>query len=762
VSPARAASPGGPASGHGASKDSAAPYGVAVFAEHAELLRGSAISPEVAQARGYRSADTRAQLERLGFKLSQRHVPGLVLPTWSPITKAIAGHQLRPDEPRWRDGRPVKYETAAERPVVVDCHPYTWQKLGDPAVPLIITEGIRKADSAISAGLCCVALLGVDMWRAKNDKGGIMALPELDAIAWNGRNVYIAFDSDAMVKVEVHRAMGRLARYLEARSNPPEVAFIYLPSGDGGAKVGLDDFFAAGHSVDELLSFASPELRPLPGDGDGTAHGEPEDTFEDVPEEPGARLLEDVVRFIGHFVAFARPEYLTAATLWAVHTHAVERFDSTPRLAVLSPEKQSGKSRLLEVLELLVPRPLLVANTTPAALFRSVAARQPTVMLDEVDAIFGPRAHDHEDLRALLNAGHRKGATVVRCVGDGANMEVAEFPAFAAVALAGIGDLPDTIADRSVILRMRRRSPDEAVEPFRCRLVEPEGDALRRRLAAWAKRHGDELGEHIPHLPAGLTDRPADVWEPLIIVADVAGGDWPERARQAATALVVEQADSATTLGVRLLEDVRSVFEDTGADRLSSKDLLDGLVALEEAPWGDLRGRPLDSRGLARRLKPYGVESRVVRIGEHTPRGYERSDFEDAWKRYLGEGTVRSSSSSTPQESATSATSATKGASTSGDGVADDGGDSGNVADASATGATSATSSDPLTSDVVDVADVALPGGDGTKTHAPPSGPPQVGPCRVCARATAFRDDHGQWLCRICSSVVVTADGWSV
>jgi putative DNA primase/helicase len=257
-------------------------YGSAVFPNHAELLAASGISFEVAEARRYRSADTKAQLERDGFTRVQRRPPGLLLPTWSPIKREIVGWQLRPDDPRvdQKRGRVVKYETAAERPVVVDAHPFTWDRLGDPNTPLFVTEGIRKADAAISVGLCCVALLGVWNWRGSNDEGGTTALPEWEAIALNNRRkVFIVFDSDVATKPEVRRALARLKGFLEARG--AEIFVVYLPAGASGEKVGLDDFLAAGHSVDELLALASPDLRAI----DPTESGELEGGGE------GAKLI---------------------------------------------------------------------------------------------------------------------------------------------------------------------------------------------------------------------------------------------------------------------------------------------------------------------------------------------------------------------------------------------------------------------------------------------------------------------------------------
>lgn len=375
-----------------------------------------------------------------------------------------------------------------------------------------------------------------------------------------------------------------------------------------------------------------------------------------------ADLLDDVEAFLARFVAYPSEACLVASALWAAHCHAVQRFESTPRLAYLSPEPGSGKSRALEVLELLVPRPLHAVNASPAALFRAVSddAGPPSILFDEVDTVFGAKAKDNEDVRGLLNAGHRKGATALRCVVRGKSIDVEEFPSFCAVALAGLGDLPDTIMSRSVVVRMRRRAPTERIEPFRHRLHAPEGHQLRDQLADWCALVGDELQAAWPKMPAGVADRDADVWEPLLALADVAGRDWPDRARVAAVALVTQAADRPATLGIRLLEDVRTCFLTSpsttlnyvGADTLSSSALLDLLVDLDESPWADLRGKPLDTRGLARMLKRYEVAPRVVRVGELTVRGYRREDLVDAWSRYLPPSPPARVTSATAQQPA--------------------------------------------------------------------------------------------------------------
>ena len=362
----------------------------------------------------------------------------------------------------------------------------------------------------------------------------------------------------------------------------------------------------------------------------------------------GAELLDTVHTFIKRFVAFPSPACIDTVTLWAAHAHMVEHFYTTPRLAMLSPEPESGKTRVLEILDLLTPRPMLIFSPSVAAIFRKLAQEQITLLFDEVDTIFTKRGKDdqNEDLRALLNAGYRRGASIPRCVGP--RHDVGEFAVFAAVALAGIGDLPDTIMTRSIVIKMRRRTAREAVEQYRVRLHEQEGHALRDQLADWAELVGSAAGEAFPVLPEGVTDRRAEAWEPLIAIADAAGGTWSERARVASVADVAATRERVPTLGIRLLSDVREAFKER--DVLATSDLLEILNNMDEAPWGDLRGKPLDSRGLAMRLKKYGVVPKTVRIGTATPKGYTRENLYDAWERYLP---------SLPITSATSATSAT-------------------------------------------------------------------------------------------------------
>jgi Protein of unknown function (DUF3631) len=363
----------------------------------------------------------------------------------------------------------------------------------------------------------------------------------------------------------------------------------------------------------------------------------------------GERMLARVHAFLARFISYPTEHAHVAHSLWCVHAHLMDKWESTPRLAFLSPEPASGKSRALEITELLVPNPVAAINVSPAYLFRKIGDEDGvTLLYDEIDTVFGPKARENEELRGLLNAGHRRGANAGRCVVRGKTIETEEIPAYAAVAMAGLGWLPDTIMSRSVVVRMRRRHDGERVEPYRRRVHAGEGFQIREMIATWAS----SATVSWPELPPGIEDRAADVWEPLIAVADAIGGQWPERARQAALALVAESKEDDTSLGVRLLADTRLVFENAlGATELPSKLILDRLMELPESPWGDIRGKPLDERGLAKRLKPYGIKPKQIRVGAATPRGYCRADFEEQWRSYLPPLSQKSKTSETSKTS---------------------------------------------------------------------------------------------------------------
>ncbi|WP_237568689.1 DUF3631 domain-containing protein [Mycolicibacterium lacusdiani] len=362
----------------------------------------------------------------------------------------------------------------------------------------------------------------------------------------------------------------------------------------------------------------------------------------------GGELFGAVEKFADQYLAFPTDHHLTVVCLWAAHTWALSAFYVTPRLILDSPEPGSGKTRVLEVLGLLCRDAKLTVSTTTAALYRRIAAADdapPTVLQDEADAVFGrvstPQA---EELRALYNAGYKRGATVDRCQGDARSMKVVEFPVFAPVALAGLaGKMPATITSRGITLHMRRRAPGERVAEFRERDAGLKAVLLREGLQHWAEANLQALTDARPDMPKGVRDRPAEVWEALLSIADVVGGDWPRRAREACRYFVLESnADDRLSFGVRLLSDVREAFG--SRDRMFSANIVSTLLFDPESEWRDLWGVPLNQSRLAKELKRYGVESQEVRIGADHRKGYlvsGQTGLAQAWARYLPAGGKR-------------------------------------------------------------------------------------------------------------------------
>jgi Protein of unknown function (DUF3631) len=350
----------------------------------------------------------------------------------------------------------------------------------------------------------------------------------------------------------------------------------------------------------------------------------------------GAVLLEDLRGFVRRYVVMTDAQSV-AVTLWVVHTHAVMAAENTPYLSITSPERQCGKSRLMDVLGFLVARPWSVITPSEAVVYRKIHSQTPTLLLDEVDAIFNPRTADrHEHLRAMINEGNRRGAMVPRCIG--ASFKMVDFRVYCAKALAGIGSLPDTIADRSIPIRLKRRGRDEHIERLRRRLVEPVGNAQRDRIAAWTDENAEALERARPTLPDELSDRQQDACEPLLAIADRIKGPWPQAARRALVELCAEErADDTTTYRLRLLADIRSIYlENDVKVGMSTSRLLTLLVTIEEAPWGRYYGRTLEARDIAALLRHYGIHSQNIKMKNgRVPKGYKRAPLQDAWERYV-------------------------------------------------------------------------------------------------------------------------------
>lgn len=342
----------------------------------------------------------------------------------------------------------------------------------------------------------------------------------------------------------------------------------------------------------------------------------------------GAALLNEIVAFIKRFIV-ARNETIVAAALWVVMTWLIDDVEVAPLAVITAPEKRCGKSQFLTVLAKLARRPLATSNITSAALFRVIEAWNPTLIIDEADTFM----RDNEALRGVLNSGHtRPSAYVLRTVGDDHTPK--QFSTWGAKAISGIGLLPATLMDRAIVLPLRRKLPHETVERLR-HCDHAEVAALVARIRRFTDDCRAAIKRARPKLPHELNDRAQDNWEPLLAIADCAGGAWPDMARRTALALNAED-DGPSSIGGELLADVREVFEASNTMRLSSSSLLASLITDDEGPWQTYdKGRPMKPRQLSKLLAGYGIKATTQRTGATTAKCYDRDQFDDAFKRYL-------------------------------------------------------------------------------------------------------------------------------
>jgi hypothetical protein len=369
-----------------------------------------------------------------------------------------------------------------------------------------------------------------------------------------------------------------------------------------------------------------------------------------VPQPEGAAILRQLHDVLTRYVILPSAEAAVAVVLWIAATHAQSAWAHAPRLVIRAPVKRCGKSRLLDIVEGTCHGPLITVNASPAAVYRAIGTDvPPTLLVDEADTIFGGKNADaNEDLRGLLNAGHQRNRPAIRW--DAGTRTLETIPTFAMAALAGIGAMPDTIEDRAVVIKMRRRAPGESVAPFRHRRDRPALTAVANQLDRWLSKHLAQLERAEPSMP--LEDRAADTWEPLVAVADLAGGRWPGLARDAAVALAADQdAEARISDRIRLLADIRAAFAALGnPEAATTKDLLQALTADTEAPWAAIGPGGLTGKRLGDMLSEFEIRSDTIRFPVGQAKGYHRPDFSDAWARYCPAGVpVPSVPSSFPQ-----------------------------------------------------------------------------------------------------------------
>lgn len=465
----------------------------------------------------------------------------------------------------------------------------------------------------------------------------------------------------------------------------------------------------------------------LQADNTGTAEG----------SQPPSSLTEVLDRMAGwidkHSVHLSEHESRTLA-LWAVHTWAVMGFYVTPRLIVSSATKGSGKTRQLELLENLVRSPQPTTDITPAALFRSIdrgveLGVPPTVLFDEIDATFNEfGGGKQEELRGIANSGYKQGGQVQRCVGN--DNELKSFKTFAPVAFAGIaGNMPDTITSRAITIEMRKRKPGEQVAPFKGKRARRETAPLRAWLDTWTHDSNGGVDEglityleevEVP-LPAGVEDRDAEIWEPLVAIADLACVRWGEWARDACVYFLARPSMEEKPRNVRLLEDIREVMGER--ESMPTSDLCLALNNLEGAEWRLSRAGGVEPWDLARMLKPFGVAPVKLRVEDgRTPRGYatyptaqrgeEQAGLLDAWERHLTPSPDTRNSRNTRNSAGQSVADRAEGGTDAEQvGTSDMFRGSGPTVEGG-------TVSEPLTSDVPPVPGVPAPGRKGSKRSA--------------------------------------------
>lgn len=348
-----------------------------------------------------------------------------------------------------------------------------------------------------------------------------------------------------------------------------------------------------------------------------------------------ASALDRTEELLRKLVILKRSEDYWALTLWIAYCYSIPSFDFAPRLCLWSPEKRCGKSLTLEVVGHLLPNPLLTSSISSASLFR-LLDKDPTkvILIDESDTIFGKKGDQEkaEALRQLLNNSFKRGQSVVRS--EGKNFEPREFKIFAPIALAGIGrnSIPETVADRAIMVEMRRMLPNERIREFESDEVDLIFQPIKDLLQAFADLNSEKYRELRPELPReSLNPRARDLWKPLYKIAECAGEEWIIKVRSASIALSEGEEDPEDVgLSLRLLSDIREVFNDF-EDRISTKELIERLRSLEESPWNYLdRFNP---SVLAHFLRNYGVKPKP--FGGGKIRGYYRKSFEDPWNRYL-------------------------------------------------------------------------------------------------------------------------------
>jgi len=348
----------------------------------------------------------------------------------------------------------------------------------------------------------------------------------------------------------------------------------------------------------------------------------------DAPE-----LLRDVEAFFKRFVVLPEICYLPI-TVWSLATHVFEIFHAFGYVALQSPVRGCGKTRVLEVLECICARPWRVNSVTPAVIFRKIGGCKPTLLLDEIEILHGKQKSENTlAVIAILNSGYRAGAVVSRC--EGKDFKVVDFPVYCPKVFACIGGMPDTVSDRCIVIRMQKALPIQKMERFSGHRIAPEAAELRKRVELEVSNMCNRICNAYEALPplTFLRDRQEEIWQPLFATLSILDSSRMAELRRCAVALTATKTadDEDCQTNLKLLADIRSVWPE-GATNMSSTTLVECLRGLDESSWQEF---DLNPRRLALRLRPFGIQTRTVRIGSVTMKGYAVDEFQSAFDRYL-------------------------------------------------------------------------------------------------------------------------------
>lgn len=579
------------------------------------------ITDEILQRAGVkRVADGEAR-DLYGIKGSG-DMAGIIFPYYDPVTGRRVTARLRRDNPDIENSRPKrKYVSAYGDRRHLYFPPGANELIEDASVPIVLVE----AEKSVLAGagfttrtgqtLLFIGLGGCYGWKGRVGKvdgsagervDEYGALPELN-ICRAGRRTFVLLDSNAATNPQVQAARRCLTKQL--RKQGADVQVLDLPTGVGIN--GPDDFISV--RGDEAFT------KILAGCVDGAA------------------LLDEVLGLLATYFYFPNSSQAVLVALWIAHTYIFDLFPWTPYLGISSPTKQCGKSRLLEILGYLVNRPRAISNTTSAALFRIIEKHNPTILFDETDATFKGDPEMQQAIRGVLNAGAKRGGCATRVVGKGKDMDVQDFNVFCPKALSGIGYLPDTVADRSIVLRIQRKPKAVKLPKIRERRFREITDPIRRRLESWTSSIRSRLDGVEPHMPEGLDDRKEDGAEVLLAIADEAGGGWPQEARKALVRICGSAPAVDDDYRVQLLADARTILQDVTTEVVTSQLLIEELCAMEDRPWKTFGkiSRGLTAKQLGDILNGFEIYSKQMRKDGKKIRGYSVADFAPVFSCYL-------------------------------------------------------------------------------------------------------------------------------